>query len=125
MLPSPALFAVGEPGLLRALLAFSAAFFWTFLALLAQLAQEARFGRWVYGPPVLIGLLHNQEEMAKSGAPRAPRERRQTMSATAPWSLAQYFLSDCHGLNTAVGTQGMARGEAVGICAMFQQERQT
>lgn len=47
------------------------------------------------------------------------------MFETALWSLAQYFLSVCHGLNTAVGAQDMARGEAVGIRAMFQQERQT
>lgn len=74
-LPSPALFAVkphlelcrGAEGLLRSLLAFSADFFWTFLALLVQLAQEARFGRWAHGPPVLTCLLHSQERMVKSG----------------------------------------------------------
>lgn len=70
------------------------------MAVPAQLAQDATFGKWACSPSMLTGHLHNQKRMAKLGALRAPRERRQMTSMTAPWFLvllAQYFLCNCHG----------------------------
>ena len=76
-----------------------------------QSGLEARFGRWLYGPPVLTSHLLKREVVTKPRAPRALGEAGQTVPVRAP----QYFWSPCWGLSTPVGARGLAGSEAAGL----------